>query len=201
MGEENVGGEDLGKETKGSEQDAARAVEDFLSALGVDVSAQGMDETPQRVAKMYAFLFSGIGIDPCTLWGETFDTKAQGLVAVRHIPFYSMCEHHLVPFFGAVSIAYLPRDGCVAGFGKFADVVACLSHRPQLQERLTAEIADAVMEGLHARGVLVICSAQQLCMTMRSALAHGTQTVTSECRGALAEGAALSAQAWQLLGK
>ena len=182
------------------EREAARAIGDFLAALGVDVAAHGMERTPARVARMYASLFDGMGKDPNAIWGETFQTGAQGLVAVRHIPFYSMCEHHLVPFFGEVSVVYWPSGGRVAGFGKFAEVVACLAHRPQLQERLTAEIADAVKDGLGARGVLAVCKAEQLCMTMRSALAHGTQTVTSEIRAEEESLDAFTAQAWQVLG-
>jgi len=111
-----------------------------------------------------------------------------------------MCEHHLVPFFGEASIAYLPENGRVAGFSKFSKLVEQLSHQPQLQERLTAQIAAAVQKDLGARGVLVIIEAQQLCMTMRGDLAHGTRTVTSECNGVFKEDTALYQQAWMILG-
>lgn len=178
---------------------AVRAMRDFLEALGIDLAARGMEKTPERVAKMYASLFDGLGCDTKDLWGELFHTGADGLVAVRHIPFHSMCEHHLVPFFGEVSIVYLPRDGQVAGFGKFVKLVDCLAHQPQLQERLTAQIAHAVADGLGARGVLTVVTAQQLCMTMRDSRAHGTQTVTSEYTGAFATDHGLCQQAWSLL--
>lgn len=178
---------------------AVRAMRDFLEALGIDLAACGMEKTPERVAKMYASLFDGLGCDTKDLWGELFHTGADGLVAVRHIPFHSMCEHHLVPFFGEVSIVYLPRDGQVAGFGKFVKLVDRLTHRPQLQERLTAQIAHAVADGLGARGVLTVVTAQQLCMTMRDSRAHGTQTVTSEYTGAFATDHGLCQQAWSLL--
>lgn len=178
---------------------AVRAMRDFLEALGIDLAARGMEKTPERVAKMYASLFDGLGCDTKDLWGELFHTGADGLVAVRHIPFHSMCEHHLVPFFGEVSIVYLPRDGQVAGFGKFVKLVDCLAHQPQLQERLTAQIAHAVADGLGARGVLTVVTAQQLCMTMRDSRAHGTQTVTSEYTGVFATDHGLCQQAWSLL--
>ena len=160
---------------------AIQAMRDFLEAIGVDISKQGMEKTPERVARMYEFLFNGMNADTASIWGETFDAGSEGIVAVRHIPFYSMCEHHLVPFFGEVSIAYLPATGKVAGFSKFSRLVELLSHRPQLQERLTAQIAAAVQRDLMARGVLVTVEAQQLCMTMRGDLAHGTRTITTVC--------------------
>lgn len=178
---------------------AVRAMRDFLEALGIDLAARGMEKTPERVAKMYASLFDGLGCDTKDLWGELFHTGADGLVAVRRIPFHSMCEHHLVPFFGEVNIVYLPRDGQVAGFGKFVKLVDRLAHQPQLQERLTAQIAHAVADGLGARGVLTVVTAQQLCMTMRDSRAHGTQTVTSEYTGAFATDHGLCQQAWSLL--
>ena len=132
--------------------------------------------------------------------GETFPTGSQGLVAVRHIPFYSMCEHHLVPFFGTVDIAYLPHEGRVAGFSKFTQLVERLAHQPQLQERLTAQIAHAVARDLQAEGVLVRMEALQLCMTMRGDMAPGTRTVTSEALGACRKEHELYEQAWLALG-
>jgi GTP cyclohydrolase I len=159
-----------------------------------------MEKTPERVARMYEFLFNGMNADTASIWGETFDAGSEGIVAVRHIPFYSMCEHHLVPFFGEVSIAYLPATGKVAGFSKFSRLVELLSHRPQLQERLTAQIAAAVQRDLMARGVLVTVEAQQLCMTMRGDLAHGTRTITTECNGVFYSDKQLYQQAWLLLG-
>lgn len=180
---------------------AAKAVSDFLAALDIDIDARGMEKTPTRVAKMYGELFSGVRRSPKELWGETFQTGSGGLVAVRHIPFYSMCEHHLVPFFGETSIVYLPEDGRVAGFSKFTAVVDLLSRRPQLQERLTREIAESVLTDLGARAVLVLMEAQQLCMTMRGELAHGTRTMTTERLGLFATDDNLYREAWALLGK
>lgn len=182
-------------------KDEARAKESvaaFLKAEGLDLEALGMERTPERVAKMYSLLFDGLAPVTKDEWGELFPSSATGLVAVRHIPFYSMCEHHLVPFFGEVEIVYQPRGGRVAGFSKFTRVIEHLSHRPQLQERLTREVAEAVMEGVGAEGVLVVVSAEQLCMMMRGDLAPGTRTVTSEALGSLASGE-LNRQATQLL--
>ncbi len=178
---------------------AVAAMSDFLEALGLDLRAAGMEKTPERVAKMYALLFSGCGQATKPVWGEVFEAESQGIVAVKHIPFYSMCEHHLVPFFGEVELAYLPRDGKVAGFSKFTKLVDILSHRPQLQERLTKEIAAAIEEDLGSEGVMVVVTAQQLCMMIRGELALGTRTVTAESRGRFREDSALHQQAWQIL--
>ena len=170
-----------------------------MEALGLDVTTAGMKKTPERVVKMYALLFSGYRQQTKPVWGEVFEAESHGLVAVRHIPFYSMCEHHLVPFFGEVQIAYLPRNGKVAGFGKFTKIVDILAHQPQLQERLTKQIASAIEADLGAEGVMVVISAQQLCMMIRGELSLGTRTVTAESRGKLHGDGGLPQQAWQLL--
>lgn len=180
---------------------AAEAMRDFLAALGVDLAACGMEETPARTAEMYAELFAGLRRDPAALWAETMTEDTAGLVAVRDIPFYSMCEHHLLPFFGTVDIVYRPQGGRVAGFGVFTELVALYAARPQLQERLTAQIADEVVRGLGAAGVLIVVRARQLCMMMRGERAHGTQTVTAECRGVFRTDAAAATAAWQMLGE
>ena len=191
------------KQTRGGAPDlqrAAAAMREFLAVLGVSVASCGMEETPARTAELYAELFAGLRNDPAALWEETMTEDTAGLVAVRDIPFYSMCEHHLLPFFGTVDIVYRPQDGRVAGFGIFAQLAALYAARPQLQERLTAQIADEIVRGLGAAGVLVVVRAQQLCMMMRGERAHGTQTVTAECRGAFRSDAAETAAAWQMLG-
>ena len=191
------------KQTRGGAPDlrrAAAAMRAFLAALGVSAASCGMEETPARTAELYAELFAGLRNDPAALWEETMIEDTAGLVAVRDIPFYSMCEHHLLPFFGTVDIVYRPQDGRVAGFGIFAQLAALYAARPQLQERLTAQIADEIVRGLGAAGVLVVVRAQQLCMMMRGERAHGTQTVTAECRGAFRSDAAETAAAWKMLG-
>ena len=179
---------------------AERAMREFLTALGVDLMARGMEETPARVAHLYGELFAGLRADTSELWADVLTEKTDGLIAVRAIPVYSICEHHLLPFFGTVDIVYRPQDGRVAGFGIFAQLAALYAARPQLQERLTAQIADEIVRGLGAAGVLVVVRAQQLCMMMRGERAHGTQTVTAECRGAFRSDAAETAAAWQMLG-
>ncbi len=175
-------------------------MQEFLEAIGIDLQAAGMEKTPARVTEMYAGLFDGYGTDTDKVWGELFSAENDGIVAVRDIPFYSMCEHHLVPFFGRVSIAYKPHDGMIAGFSKFTKMVEIISHRPQLQERMTEEIAQAVEKGLAAEGVLVIMEAQQLCMMMRGDMANGTRTITSASRGCLRKDSHMYQQAWNMLG-
>ena len=123
-----------------------------------------------------------------------------GLIAVHTIPFHSICEHHLLPFFGTAHIVYRPHAGRVAGFGVFTRLVDRMARRPQIQERLTSDIADEIERGLGAEGVLVVVDAQQLCMTMRGARAHGTRTTTSACRGVFRADKVMAMQAWQMLG-
>ena len=139
-------------------------------ALGPDLEQCGMERTPERVARLYGDLFWMALAKTRLPFGERFASETKGIVAVRHIPFYSVCEHHLLPFFGEVSLAYLPHDGQVAGFSKFVKLVECFAHRPQLQERMTAQLTAAIREGLEAEGVLVVVEAEQLCMTMRDGI-------------------------------
>ena len=180
---------------------AERAMREFLTAVGVDLAAQGMEETPARVAQLYADLFSGLHTDTRDLWADVLTEETDGLIAVRSISFHSVCEHHLLPFFGTVHIVYRPHAGRVAGFGVFTRLVARMARRPQIQERLTADIACEIERGLGAEGVLVVVDAQQLCMTMRGARAHGTRTTTSACRGVFREDKVMELQAWQMLGE
>ena len=176
-------------------QKAIKAMEAFLEAIDIDIKALGMEKTPERVANMYGYLFNGCGKDTADVWGELFQGEGDGLVAVRDIPFYSMCEHHLVPFFGKISVVYKPHNGMVAGFSKFSKAVEILSHRPQLQERLTEQLAEAIATGLKAEGVLVVIEAQQ------GDMAHGTSTITTACRGSMEKDGADYAQGWHLLGR
>ena len=180
---------------------AERAMREFLTAVGVDLAAQGMEETPARVAQLYADLFSGLHTDTRDLWADVLTEETDGLVAVRSISFHSVCEHHLLPFFGTAHIVYRPHAGRVAGFGVFTRLVERMAQRPQLQERLTEDIAREIEQGLGAEGVLVVLDARQLCMTMRGARAHGTRTTTSTCRGLFREDKTMELQAWQMLGE
>ena len=177
------------------------AMREFLTAVGVDLAARGMEETPARVAKLYAELFSGLHTDARDLWADVLTEETDGLIAVRSISFHSVCEHHLLPFFGTAHIVYRPHAGRVAGFGIFAQLVDLMARRPQLQERLTEDIAREIEQGIGAEGVLVVLDARQLCMTMRGERAHGTRTTTSACRGIFREDKAMELQAWQMLGE
>ena len=180
---------------------AEHAMREFLAAVGLDLTAQGMKDTLARAAELYAELFSGLRSDPQKLWTNAMTEETDGLVAVRTIPFHSVCEHHLLPFFGTAHIVYRPHAGRVAGFGIFTQLVDLMARRPQLQERLTEDIAREIERGLGAEGVLAVLDARQLCMTMRGERAHGTRTTTSACRGIFREDKAKELQAWQMLGE
>ena len=162
-----------------------KAVSMILEAVGEDVSREGLRETPKRVAKMYAEVFSGLKEDPKEYFKTVFHEGHEEIVLVKDIPFYSMCEHHLVPFFGKAHIAYIPRDGVVTGLSKLARAVETVSRRPQLQERITSTIADSLMETLNPHGVFVMVEAEHMCMTMRGIKKPGAKTVTAVSRGIL----------------
>lgn len=172
----------------------------FLESFGIDLKQQGMEKTPTRVAMLYSQLFEGVGKSTCHAWGEVFPTEYEGLVSVMNIPFYSMCEHHLMPFYGMVDIIYQPTDGKVAGLSKFGDVINILARRPQLQERLTNQIADAIENELGAAGVLVRVTGTHLCMLIRGDMQQGTQTVTLEGRGVLGVDGAPREEAFAIMG-
>lgn len=162
-----------------------KAVSMILEAVGEDVSREGLQNTPKRVAKMYAEVFSGLKEDPKEYFKTVFHEGHEELVLVKDIPFYSMCEHHLVPFFGKAHIAYIPRDGVVTGLSKLARAVETVAKRPQLQERITSTIADSMMETLNPHGVFVMVEAEHLCMTMRGVKKPGATTITAVSRGIL----------------
>ena len=159
------------------------AVRDILEAIGEDPNREGLLETPQRVARMYAEVFAGlhrdINKDIKTFHGEGNDE----MILIGDIPFYSMCEHHLLPFHGKAHVVYIPKDGKIFGLSKVARIVDTLSRKPQLQEKLTSEIADAIEKAVDARSVCVVLEAEHLCMTMRGIRKPGSKTVTSAMRG------------------
>jgi GTP cyclohydrolase IA len=159
------------------------AVRLILEAVGEDPNREGLLDTPKRVAKMYEEVFSGLTIDPKEYFETIFSEDHEELVLVKDIPFYSMCEHHLVPFHGIAHVAYVPKDGKVAGLSKLARVVEAVSRRPQLQERITSTVADTIMETLEPHGVMVVVEAEHMCMTMRGVKKPGAKTVTSAVRG------------------
>lgn len=162
-----------------------KAVSMILEAVGEDTSREGLQDTPKRVAKMYAEVFSGLKEDPKEYFKTVFHEGHEELVLVKDIPFYSMCEHHLVPFFGKAHIAYIPRDGIVTGLSKLARAVDTVARRPQLQERITSTIADSLMDTLDPHGVFVMVEAEHMCMTMRGIKKPGATTVTAVARGVL----------------
>lgn len=160
-----------------------QAVTMILEAIGEDPNREGLLDTPKRVAKMYQEVFEGIGQDPKEYFEVVFHENHDEVVLVKDIPFYSMCEHHLVPFFGVAHVAYIPRDGVVAGLSKLARAVETTARRPQLQERITSTVADAMMEMLNPFGVYVIIEAEHMCMTMRGIKKPGSKTITTVARG------------------
>lgn len=155
----------------------------ILEAVGEDPNREGLLDTPKRVAKMYEEVFSGLNDNPKEHLGTIFSEDHEELVLVKDIPFYSMCEHHLVPFYGVAHVAYIPRNGRVTGLSKLARAVEAVAKRPQLQERITSTVADSVMETLEPHGVMVVIEAEHMCMTMRGVKKPGAKTVTSAVRG------------------
>ena len=175
------------------------AVREILEAVGEDPDREGLLETPSRVARMYAEIFSGLEDDPTRHLKFFDEQKTDEMVIVRDIPLYSVCEHHLIPFIGKAHIAYIPGDGRVIGLSKLARIVDCFAKRPQLQERLTAQIADFIEREMHPKGVAVMIEAEHLCMTMRGARAAGSKTQTSALRGSMRSDARTRAEVMAIL--
>ncbi len=164
------------------------AVREILEAIGEDPDREGLQDTPKRVAKAYDEFFAGLVQDPADVLGTTFDIAHEELVLVKDIPFYSTCEHHLVPFHGTAHIGYIPSmEGRVTGLSKLARLVEVYARRPQVQERLTTQIVDALMTHLDPRGAIVVVEAEHMCMSMRGVRKPGAKTVTSAVRGQLRE--------------
>jgi GTP cyclohydrolase IA len=156
----------------------------ILEGIGDDPEREGVQETPRRVAEMYEEIFSGVGVDPTPVASIVPGANFDEMIMVKEIPLQSLCEHHLLPFSGKAHVAYIPnKDGRITGLSKIARVVDILSKRPQVQERLTTEIADTIDEALQPRGVFVLIEAEHLCMTMRGVRKPGSTTVTSAVRG------------------
>jgi GTP cyclohydrolase I len=167
----------------GVDQDRiAQAVRQILEAIGEDPGREGLADTPRRIGALYADLFSGLHQDPREVLSAGFQENHKEMVILKEIPFYSLCEHHFLPFQGRAHVGYVP-EGRVVGASKIARAVDILAHRPQLQERLTSQIADCLMEGLSPDGVAVVIEAEHLCMTMRGVQKPGALLVTSAVRG------------------
>lgn len=177
-----------------------RAVRDILEAIGEDPDREGLKDTPARIARMYEEIFAGINENPKDHLKIYFqEEKYEELVLVKDIPFYSTCEHHLVPFFGKAHVAYLPKGGRLCGLSKLARIVDTVAKRPQLQERITATVADSLMEALSPYGVVVVVEAEHMCMTMRGIKKPGSQTVTSAVRGFFNKDVAARAEVMSLI--
>ncbi|AHF06768.1 GTP cyclohydrolase I FolE [Desulfitobacterium metallireducens] len=176
-----------------------QAVSMILEAIGEDPEREGLRDTPKRVARMYAEVFAGLHEDPSQHLKVQFSEDHEEMVLVKDIPVYSMCEHHLVPFYGKAHVAYIPRKGKVTGLSKLARVVEGFAKRPQLQERLTSQIADSIMNMLEPRGVLVVIEAEHMCMTMRGVKKPGSSTITSAVRGIFKTSPVTRSEAFSLI--
>ncbi|MFN2389531.1 MAG: GTP cyclohydrolase I FolE [Actinomycetota bacterium] len=179
-----------------------RAVRAILVAIGEDPDRDGLRQTPERVAKMYAEILSAVGDDAADQLDVLFAAGHDEMIMERNIPFASVCEHHLIPFIGKAHVAYIPNlEGQITGLSKIARLVDAVSRKPQVQERLTVEIADALEKALSPRGVLVVIEAEHLCMTMRGVRKPGAQTVTSAVRGVFRDNDATRAEAMGLIAR
>ena len=178
-----------------------KAVREILIAIGEDPDRDGLVRTPTRVAAMYADIFGGLHDDPDRHLSVTFEADHDEMVMVKDIPLYSACEHHLIPFIGTAHVAYIPNeDGRITGLSKLARLVDSYAKRPQVQERLTTQIADEIDRTLEPRGVLVVIEAEHLCMSMRGVRKPGTLTLTSAVRGLFKDNPATRAEVMALLG-
>ena len=176
-----------------------KAVRDILTAIGEDPGRKDLLDTPQRVAQMYEEIFAGIDQDPAKELEVILDQRHDEIILLKGIPLYSVCEHHLLPFLGRADVAYIPRNGRVTGLSKIARVVDILAKRPQVQERLTTQIADIIMAQLKPRGCMVVIEAEHMCMSMRGVKKPGTLTVTSAVRGIFRENEKTRAEALALM--
>ena len=179
---------------------AEAAVRELLIAVGEDPDREGLRDTPGRVARAYSETFAGLYVDPSEVLGRTFNEEHRELVLVRDIPIYSTCEHHLVPFHGVAHIGYIPGEsGTVTGLSKLARLVDLYAKRPQVQERLTSQVADALRDKLQPTGVIVVIECEHLCMAMRGIRKPGAITTTSAVRGSFRANASTRAEAMRLI--
>lgn len=176
-----------------------QAVRMILEAIGEDPNRQGLQDTPKRVARMYAEMFKGLKQDPAQYLTVAFTDQHEEMVLLKDIALYSMCEHHLLPFIGKAHVGYIPQGGRLVGISKLARVVESLSRRPQVQERLTTQIADVIERSLKPRGVVVVIEAEHMCMSIRGVQKPGVLTVTSAVRGIFREKEATRAEAFSLI--
>ena len=175
-----------------------QAIELLLEGIGEDVNREGLVETPQRISAMYEEIYGGYDMDPAEVLKKRFKVSGSEIVVEKNITFYSTCEHHLLPFYGQVHIAYIP-DGEVVGLSKLARLVEVFAKRPQIQEQMTAQIADALMDNLHPKGVMVMAEAEHMCMTMRGIKKPGSKTQTIATRGEFKDNENLRRQFFEMI--
>jgi GTP cyclohydrolase I len=175
------------------------AVRMILEGIGEDPDREGLRDTPQRVASMYLEFFQGLDEDPAEYMKVSFAEGHDEMVVLKDIPLYSICEHHLLPFIGKAHVAYVPQKGKIVGLSKLARVVEALSRRPQVQERLTTQVAEVIMDTLEPRGVLVVIEAEHMCMSLRGVRKPGVVTITSAVRGIFREKVATRTEALSLI--
>ena len=189
--------------TRGVDQDRITvAVRSILEAIGDDPNRDGLVETPERVARMYAEILGGLHEDPADELKVVFEAGHDEMIMIRDVALYSLCEHHLIPFIGSAHVAYIPNEkGQITGLSKLARVIDILARRPQVQERLTTQIADVIEKALEPRGVLVVIEAEHLCMSMRGIQKSGSQTVTSAVRGIFRDNEATRAEAMNFVSR
>ena len=175
-----------------------QAIELLLEGIGEDVNREGLIETPQRIAAMYEEIYGGMDMDPAEILKKRFKVSGSEIEIEKNITFYSTCEHHLLPFYGQIHIAYIP-DGEVVGLSKLARLVEVYAKRPQIQEQMTAQIADALMDNLHPKGVMVMAEAEHMCMTMRGIKKPGSKTQTIATRGEFKDNDGLKKQFFEMI--
>ena len=178
----------------------AEAVASIIEAIGEDPGREGLAQTPRRVAQMYADFFSGVDMDPASVLATGFEEGHKEMVVLRDLPFFSICEHHFLPFIGSADIGYVP-DGRVVGASKLGRALDILARRPQLQERLTLQLADSIFGTLQPEGVAVVLKAEHMCMTLRGVEKPGSRLVTSASRGTLRTQEAIRREFFALLGE
>jgi len=187
------------KERNMDKEKIAQGVKLILEAIGEDTQREGLLGTPDRVARMYEEVFSGLTENAADHLSITFTEEHEEMVLIKDIPIYSMCEHHFLPFYGLAHVVYIPRSGKVAGLSKLARVVEAFAKRPQLQERLTSQVANTIMDKLTPLGVMVVIEAEHMCMTMRGIKKAGSMTITSAVRGVFKTSEATRAEAFSLI--
>jgi GTP cyclohydrolase I len=178
-----------------------KAVREILFAIGENPDREGLIETPERVARMYEEIFSGLSIDPMQIIKIFHEDNLDEMVVLKDIPFYSMCEHHLMPFYGNAHVVYIPQNGKILGLSKIARIVEAISRKPQIQERMTQEICNVIMQAVEPLGAAVFIEAEHLCMTMRGVKKPGAKTVTTNFAGIMKTDRSIKAEAISLMTK